>query len=108
EVADDAVGGLLAMPVVDTLKRVRGGDPAMGADVETVTREQMWQAQTPQMFRKGLLQQALQACPQVTDEASAIEAMQLPIRLVAGALRNRKLTVPEDVEFLSLYFNQEQ
>ncbi|MBI3711867.1 MAG: 2-C-methyl-D-erythritol 4-phosphate cytidylyltransferase [Burkholderiales bacterium] len=108
EVADDAVGGLLALPVVDTLKRVRGGDPAVGASVETVNREQMWQAQTPQMFRKGLLQQALQVCPQVTDEASAIEAMHLPIRLVQGALRNRKLTVPEDLEFLSLYFDQEQ
>ena len=108
EVADDAVGGLLALPVVDTLKRVRGGDPALGANVETVNREQMWQAQTPQMFRKGLLQQALQAFPQVTDEASAIEAMNLSIRLVQGALRNRKLTVPEDLEFLSLYFDQEQ
>lgn len=108
EVADDAIGGLLAMPVVDTLKRVRGGDPAVGAQVETVTREQMWQAQTPQMFRKGLLQQALQACPLVTDEASAIESLHLPIRLVVGALRNRKLTVPEDLEFLAMYFNLEQ
>lgn len=108
EVADDAVGGLLALPVVDTLKRVHSGDPSVGAQLETISREQMWQAQTPQMFRKGLLQQALQACPQVTDEASAIEAMNLPIRLVEGALRNRKLTVPEDLAFLSLYFNQEQ
>jgi 2-C-methyl-D-erythritol 4-phosphate cytidylyltransferase len=108
EVADDAVGGILALPMVDTLKRVRGGDPAVGAQVETISREQMWQAQTPQMFRKALLEKALLACPQVTDEASAIEALNLPIRLVEGALRNRKLTVPEDLEFLSLYFNQEQ
>ncbi len=111
EIGDDAVGGLLALPVVDTLKRLLKGDPALGAQLETVSREQMWQAQTPQMFRKGLLQQTLQAsqaCAQVTDEASAIEAMHLPIRLVQGALRNRKLTVPDDLEFLSLFFNQEQ
>ena len=57
---------------------------------------------------KGLLQQALQACPLVTDEASAIESLHLPIRLVVGALRNRKLTVPEDLEFLAMYFNLEQ
>lgn len=103
EIASDAVGGLLALPVVDTLKRqvdVHSGK------LETVSRDAMWQAQTPQMFRKGLLQHALQACPEVTDEASAVEALDLPIRLVEGALRNRKLTLPDDLEFLSMYFER--
>jgi 2-C-methyl-D-erythritol 4-phosphate cytidylyltransferase len=89
---DDAVGGLLALPVADTLKAERDGRVAA-----TLDRAGKWQAQTPQMFRLGLLRQALaQAGEQVTDEASAIEAMGLAPRLVPGALENFKLTWPGD------------
>lgn len=89
---DDAVGGLLALPVADTLKRARGDR----VDA-TVSREAMWAAQTPQMFRLGLLERALAAAgPAVTDEASAVEALGLAPRLVPGSLANFKLTWPGD------------
>ncbi len=92
---DDEVGGLLALPVADTLKREQAGRVAA-----TVDRSQMWQAQTPQMFRLGLLRDALMSATQrgigVTDESSAIEAMGHAPRLVRGDAGNFKLTWPQD------------
>ena len=74
--AGDDVGGLLAMPVSDTLKRVHADHE--GRAGTTVPRQGLWAAQTPQMFRLGLLDTALQrAGAEVTDEASAIEALGL-------------------------------
>ena len=91
---DDAVGGLLALPVADTLKAEHDGRVAA-----TVDRVSKWQAQTPQMFRIGPLREALAAAgAAVTDEASAIEAMGLAPRLVAGALENFKVTYRADFE----------
>ena len=88
----DDVGGLLALPVPDTLKRE--GDGRVG---ETVDRAGMWQAQTPQMFRLGMLLSALEAAPgTVTDEASAIEATGRRPLLVPGSLENFKITWPAD------------
>jgi 2-C-methyl-D-erythritol 4-phosphate cytidylyltransferase len=89
--ADDAVGGLLALPVADTLKRSRG-DRA----VATVDRSDLWAAQTPQMFRLGMLRRALAAGTTVTDEASAIESLGLEPKLVPGDSENLKLTWPGD------------
>ncbi|KQW67828.1 2-C-methyl-D-erythritol 4-phosphate cytidylyltransferase [Methylibium sp. Root1272] len=92
----DAVGGLLALPVADTLKR-EGTGPGEGRVAATVERRAMWQAQTPQMFRLGLLHEALIAAGDaVTDEASALEALGHAPRLVPGALENFKLTWPAD------------
>ncbi len=92
--ADDEVGGLLALPVADTLKEERDGRVAA-----TLDRANKWQAQTPQMFRLGLLRDALDhAGDDVTDEASAIETMGLAPRLVRGSLENFKLTFPPDFE----------
>jgi 2-C-methyl-D-erythritol 4-phosphate cytidylyltransferase len=89
---DDAVGGLLALPLADTLKHEEGGRVAA-----TVPRAGKWAAQTPQMFRLGALQSALLlAGPGVTDEASAIEAQGGAPRLVVGDLENLKLTWPGD------------
>jgi len=93
ELRDDAVGGILAVPVADTLKR----SDAAQRILKTENREQLWQAQTPQMFRAGLLAQALQQCKTVTDEASAIEALGLQPRLVAGDSSNFKVTYPQDL-----------
>jgi len=88
----DAVGGLLAQPIADTLKDERDG--RVGATVE---RRGKWAAQTPQMFRIGLLQRALaQAGSAVTDESSAVEALGLAPRLVPGAIENFKVTYPAD------------
>jgi 2-C-methyl-D-erythritol 4-phosphate cytidylyltransferase len=96
EVGSDEVGGLLAIPVADTLKRVDGDDRVAA----TERREGLWQAQTPQMFRYGTLVDALRACGPgtVTDEAGAIERFGLRPKLVMGEARNIKVTFPEDVE----------
>ena len=98
ELRDDAVGGLLAVPVADTLKR---------ADDEgriecTESRENLWQAQTPQMFRAGLLAQALQQCKAVTDDASAVEALGLKPKLVLSDATNFKVTYPQDIKLAEL------
>ena len=98
ELGDDSVGGLLAAPVVDTLKR---GD-AGGRVQETVSRASLWRALTPQMFRYGVLDRALRAANDArstpTDEAQAVEALGLHPRLVPGDPDNIKITLPEDVE----------
>ncbi|MBK9616420.1 MAG: 2-C-methyl-D-erythritol 4-phosphate cytidylyltransferase [Uliginosibacterium sp.] len=96
--ATDPVGGLLAVPVADTLKRA---DTA-GRVADTVSREGMWQAQTPQMFRYAVLRRALAAHPAVTDEASAIEALGLPPKLIAADATNFKVTFPQDVRLAEL------
>lgn len=88
----DAVGGLLALPVADTLKRAEGGRVA-----ETLPRADKWAAQTPQMFRVGALRAALaHAGSVVTDEASAIEATGRRPLLVEGDAANLKVTWPSD------------
>lgn len=94
ELVDDKVGGLLAVPVADTLKRSGGNQRVL----ETISREAVWQAQTPQMFRYRLLLESLHSAKpgSVTDEASAIEQMGLTPRLVMGSPRNLKVTFPED------------
>jgi 2-C-methyl-D-erythritol 4-phosphate cytidylyltransferase len=89
---DDEVGGLLAVKVPDTLKREEDGRV-----VETLPREDKWLAQTPQMFRIGLLMQALERVNNgVTDEASAIEALGLKPKIVPGEARNFKVTWHDD------------
>ena len=94
----DAVGGLLALPVADTLKAARDG-----RSVQTIDRRATWQAQTPQMFLLGALREALRAAlrtapDNVTDEASAMEALGHAPKLVPGAIENLKLTYPADFD----------
>jgi 2-C-methyl-D-erythritol 4-phosphate cytidylyltransferase len=100
EVGDDEAGGLLALPVADTLKRANGEDRI----ATTVSRESLWQAQTPQMFRYGLLIEALRrmAKEHLTDEAGAIERIGLKPKLVMGEARNLKITYPQDLELARL------
>ncbi len=93
ELAEDPVGGLLAVPVADTLKLA---DEA-GRVAATQPREALWQAQTPQMFRCRLLREALAAARQVTDEAGAIEAAGMRPRLVQSEAANLKVTYPADL-----------
>ncbi len=94
-VGEDAVGGLLAVPVADTLKRAGSSHRIM----ETVARDGLWQAQTPQMFRSGLLRRALAAqdASRATDEASAVEALGLSPLLVTSRPGNFKVTWPDDL-----------
>ena len=98
ELADDPVGGLLAVPVADTMKR---------ADAEqrvaaTEPRDGLWQAQTPQMFRYRLLREALEKCREVTDEAGAIEALGLKPKLVRADATNFKVTYPADLALAAM------
>jgi 2-C-methyl-D-erythritol 4-phosphate cytidylyltransferase len=98
EVGADEVGGILAFPVADTVKKVAKDEGGVQRIAGTEDRSQLWLAQTPQMFRAGLLAQALrQAKHPVTDEAGAIEQMGLKPRLVAGSRNNIKVTYPEDI-----------
>ncbi|MDR3299210.1 MAG: 2-C-methyl-D-erythritol 4-phosphate cytidylyltransferase [Candidatus Accumulibacter sp.] len=91
---DDPVGGLLAVPVADTLKRADSGQRVAA----TESRADLWQAQTPQMFRYGLLRRALDGLPAVTDEAGALEAMGCRPLLVQADASNFKVTYPVDLK----------
>jgi 2-C-methyl-D-erythritol 4-phosphate cytidylyltransferase len=93
----DAVGGLLALPLAETLKAAHDGRVAA-----TLDRSGKWAAQTPQMFRLGLLREALGvAGPAVTDESSAVEALGYGPLLVRGEVENFKLTWPSDFDLAS-------
>ncbi|WP_459716945.1 2-C-methyl-D-erythritol 4-phosphate cytidylyltransferase [Paraburkholderia sp. 2C] len=97
---DDAIGGIMALPVADTLKRIAPDTDTRIARTEG--RDGLWQAQTPQMFRIGMLREAILRAQQdghdLTDEASAIEWIGHAPRLVQGSLRNFKVTYPEDFD----------
>ncbi|MEZ5613947.1 MAG: 2-C-methyl-D-erythritol 4-phosphate cytidylyltransferase [Rhodocyclaceae bacterium] len=94
QVGNDGTGGILAVPVADTLKRA-GTDGRIEA---TVPREHLWQAQTPQMFRYGLLCEAMARSNRtVTDEASAVEALGYRPLLAASDASNLKVTYPADL-----------
>jgi 2-C-methyl-D-erythritol 4-phosphate cytidylyltransferase len=104
ELADDPVGGILAVPVADTVKR---------ADAEqrvaaTEPRDALWQAQTPQMFRYGQLQKSLENEISVTDEAGAIEAAGLKPKLVRGDSTNLKVTWPADLALAAMILRARQ
>ncbi len=98
---DEAVGGLLAMPVADTLKKA----DSVSRVKKTISRAQLWQAQTPQMFRFSTLLEAMHKFDgNPTDESEAIEALGLTPKLVQGELRNMKVTYPQDLDVLNLLF----
>ena len=99
ETSGDKVGGILALPVAETLKRVAKDEAGAQRIAGTEDRNQLWLAQTPQMFRCGLLMEALQkAKTTVTDEAGAIEQLGLRPRLVTGSRENIKVTFAEDLK----------
>jgi 2-C-methyl-D-erythritol 4-phosphate cytidylyltransferase len=103
ELREDTVGGLLAVPVADTLKRADDHDRIL----RTESREQLWQAQTPQMFRAGLLARALQQRGNFTDDASAVEALGLQPKLVLSDPTNFKVTFPQDRLLAELLLTQQ-
>jgi 2-C-methyl-D-erythritol 4-phosphate cytidylyltransferase len=106
QVGDDEIGGLLAVPLADTLKRA-DGEPRV---ISTERREGLWQAQTPQMFRYGFLVEALRRCgpDSVTDEAGAVERIGLKPKLVMGEMRNLKVTYPEDLALAGLLLDADR
>ena len=106
-----AAGGLLALPVVDTVKRVVMAASSTDAEpdvagVTTVPRAGLWLAQTPQMFSYDLLLRALGSAPDanaVTDDASAVEMLGMSPRLIEGHPRNLKVTLPADIRIAEMY-----
>jgi 2-C-methyl-D-erythritol 4-phosphate cytidylyltransferase len=105
--ASDAQGGLLAVPVADTLKRAESSRSAA-----TVDRRELWRAQTPQMFRLDVLRQALEASVaqgvEVTDEARAMEAAGHRPRLVTGSAANLKVTYPDDLALAEFWLERQE
>lgn len=106
ELAHEDDGGLLAIPLADTLKRSDGEDRVL----RTEPRDELWQAQTPQMFRFGPLLDALHAADpaRTTDEASAMEQLGHRPRLVMGSAANLKVTYPEDLALAALILKGEE
>ena len=104
-VKDHSVGGILAIPVSDTVKRVHNEHVN-----ETIDRRELWRAQTPQMFPYSLLRTALEQgiAKQlaITDEASAVEFMGLQPKIIEGLPSNIKITCPEDIELAMFYLQQ--
>lgn len=104
---DHPVGGILGIPVTDTVKRANTENQI----TETVTRQGLWRASTPQMFRLNTLKDALYAAKKqqltVTDEASAIELAGLQAMMVEGHADNIKITVPQDLALASLFLKQQ-
>ncbi|GAB4359391.1 MAG: 2-C-methyl-D-erythritol 4-phosphate cytidylyltransferase [Gammaproteobacteria bacterium] len=105
-VENDSVGGLLGVPVRDTMKRTDGEARV----TETVDRTGLWHALTPQIFRFGLLcealDSALEAGVAVTDEASAVERLGYRPLMVEGSASNIKVTHPEDLALAEWYLTQ--
>jgi 2-C-methyl-D-erythritol 4-phosphate cytidylyltransferase len=94
----DEVGGILALPIAETVKKAGKDESGAQRVAATEDRSLLWLAQTPQMFRAGLLLQALKrARGTITDEAAAVEQMGLKPRLIAGSRENLKVTWPEDI-----------
>ena len=94
EAGQDEVGGILAVPVADTLKRADDENRI----VATQARDGLWRAQTPQMFRHGMLLRALREVEHVTDDASAVETLGYKPKLVEGSTKNLKITFAADLE----------
>ena len=102
---NDAVGGILALSSHDTLKHVDGN-----TITATVDRKHIWRALTPQMFKYGMLRDALQQTegnPAITDEASALELLGMQPKIVEGRPDNIKITRPEDLALAQFYMEQQ-
>jgi 2-C-methyl-D-erythritol 4-phosphate cytidylyltransferase len=106
ELEDEPVGGLLAVPLADTLKRAETGAGLRAMSTEP--RDGLWCAQTPQMFRFAILQHAFRNADtaRITDEAQAVEALGVRPRLVQGSPLNIKVTYPEDVALAEAILEQ--
>ena len=104
---DHPVGGILGVPVADTMKRVDGHHQI----VDTVDRSGLWHAQTPQMFRLGPLIKAIRHAidikAPITDEAGAMELMGFAPRIIEGHKDNIKVTEPQDLLLAAMYLEQQ-
>jgi 2-C-methyl-D-erythritol 4-phosphate cytidylyltransferase (EC 2.7.7.60) len=102
----DEIGGILALSSHDTLKSVQGDNIIVG----TLDRSHIWRALTPQMFRYGLLKNALEAAEgntAITDESSALELQGMQPKIVEGRPDNIKITRPEDLALAQFYMEHQ-
>ncbi|MCX7104390.1 MAG: 2-C-methyl-D-erythritol 4-phosphate cytidylyltransferase [Methylococcales bacterium] len=102
----DEIGGILALSSHDTLKSVQGDNVIVG----TLDRSHIWRALTPQMFRYGLLKNALEAAEgntAITDESSALELQGMQPKIVEGRPDNIKITRPEDLALAQFYMEHQ-
>ena len=110
ELKSDEVGGILASPISDTLKMADVEVDSHHTIRETVDREHIWRAFTPQMFRLKYLKKALSYCDQkkipITDDASAIEALGLSVKLIQGHSDNIKITHQDDIKYAETLLNE--
>lgn len=108
QVTQTQCGGLLAEPIVDTVKQAS----AQGRVTATLDRTTLWRAQTPQMFRlqelRDALRSALSCGKEVSDEASAMELADFPVQLIRGSASNLKVTVPADLPLTAWYLGQQE
>ncbi|HST01898.1 MAG TPA: 2-C-methyl-D-erythritol 4-phosphate cytidylyltransferase [Usitatibacter sp.] len=104
EIGEDQVGGLLAMPLSDTLKR---GDEDQRV-AQTVSRAGLWRAQTPQLFRYSILRKGIEKSPKATDESEAVESLGHAPRLAEGENSNIKVTFAEDIALAELILQYKQ
>ncbi|MBI3771189.1 MAG: 2-C-methyl-D-erythritol 4-phosphate cytidylyltransferase [Gammaproteobacteria bacterium] len=108
QLAQHPIGGLLGLPVADTMKRTN----AQGEIIATVPREHLWRALTPQMFRLAVLRDALRQAASrglhITDEAAAMEAAGYMPMMVEGHPDNIKITRPEDLALAQMYLEQQE
>jgi len=106
-VISTGLGGILAEPLVDTIKR----SDINGLIIETLERDKLWRAQTPQMFRVELLRNALQSAQlkgiAITDEASAMELAGEAVQIISSSRSNLKITVPQDLQLAAFYLAQQ-
>ena len=102
-ISDDEVGGLLALPVLDTIKMSN----AANKSIATVSRKYTWVAQTPQMFRYDFLLKSLENTSDMTDESSAVELQGKFPKLIKGSIRNFKVTYPDDIRTMEFYLKGE-
>lgn len=110
---ENNTGGILATPVVDTMKVAFKNDEKQDYQVnKTIERSSLWHAFTPQMFKAKELKEAIKQAQEkklmITDEASAIEAAGLPCLLVSGRRDNIKITRPEDLALAGFYLKQQE
>ena len=107
-VTRSGIGGILAQPIVDTVKRVDKEGLVQG----TMQRETLWRALTPQMFSLGLLLESVLAAKEadvsITDEAAAMEYMGHNVQLIPGLSTNIKITFPSDIAFARYFLNSTQ
>ena len=107
--SNNTVGGILASPVRDTMKRSVNNKNSKNVISNTESRDNLWHALTPQMFRIGELKSAIYHCLEkgitITDESSALEATGKEVELVEGSMNNIKITQQSDFEMATLLLN---